>query len=160
MPEIALNPPPFNPVWEKGAGGMRSNAEHRIQNPENRTLVRVRGDDQPKTGVDDRVVPDPRPAANICATTPPSSTTPRYVPLVRCKVFFPPRTPCRVLPIPAGGHFPHIPRHVQRVAGCRACQTTADRQGTFFRQIPVKIGVRLNLGASCRHVSTVHRSAG
>ena len=23
MPEIALNPPPFNPVWEKGAGGMR-----------------------------------------------------------------------------------------------------------------------------------------
>ena len=23
MPEIALNPPPFNPVWEKGVGGMR-----------------------------------------------------------------------------------------------------------------------------------------
>ena len=22
MPEIALNPPPFNPVWEKGVGGM------------------------------------------------------------------------------------------------------------------------------------------
>ena len=23
MPEIALNPPPFNPLWEKGVGGMR-----------------------------------------------------------------------------------------------------------------------------------------
>jgi hypothetical protein len=23
MPEIALNPPPFNPAWEKGDGGMR-----------------------------------------------------------------------------------------------------------------------------------------
>ena len=22
MPEIALNPPPFNPLWEKGVGGM------------------------------------------------------------------------------------------------------------------------------------------
>ena len=34
MPEIALNPPPFNPAWEKGAGGMRGkrrgNAENHI----------------------------------------------------------------------------------------------------------------------------------
>jgi hypothetical protein len=40
MPEIALNPPPFNPVWEKGGGGMRGkrrgNAANRASRP--RTL--------------------------------------------------------------------------------------------------------------------------
>ena len=33
MPEIALNPPPFNPVWEKGAGGMRGKGAHAGETP-------------------------------------------------------------------------------------------------------------------------------
>ena len=44
MPEIALNPPPFNPVWEKGVGGMRGKGarEYRtlLISPKNSTLAR------------------------------------------------------------------------------------------------------------------------
>jgi hypothetical protein len=42
MPEIALNPPPFNPLWEKGVGGMRGKGARECKtsliSPKNSTL--------------------------------------------------------------------------------------------------------------------------
>jgi hypothetical protein len=55
MPEIALNPPPFNPVWEKGEGGMRDKGAYECRKslifPKNST-PESRGDEgQKRTGI-------------------------------------------------------------------------------------------------------------
>ena len=39
MPEIALNPPPFNPLWEKGVGGMRGKRAWERRTPPREAII-------------------------------------------------------------------------------------------------------------------------